>query len=393
MDLIRYMTNFLEDEKIQKKGLLRILLTVSLFIGISVVAISLDLDRRVVSFFYSADQGFYLDKTIPWIWFYRYGTVPGLLLTIGSLGAWFFCFTRTAYRPWHKYFLLIVLTSVIGAGVIVNAVLKNHWGRPRPDQTVQFGGKWEYRDITEPGTPGKGASFPCGHCSMGFLFTALFVFRRKAPVLAWTGLIFGLIYGGLVSITRIIQGAHYPLDTLWSLAVIVLTAMTLYYIVLKIPFGNQAFAPSFSSFQRKSLGAAIILAMILMALAFLTRRPYYSSYHHELNIPSTVSRIAVTLNDDPESVKTEYIKAGKAEMILYAQGFGFPNAKHYVDFSGRIQGTVLYINAVVRPKGYYSELNHRLEIFLPENLKGRIEITVQRPIQKDIVGRNSAGNS
>lgn len=43
-------------------------------------------------------------------------------------------------RPWG----FIILTFVLGPGLLVNGVLKEHWGRARPSDTVNFGGTAQF---------------------------------------------------------------------------------------------------------------------------------------------------------------------------------------------------------------------------------------------------------
>jgi lipid A 4'-phosphatase len=40
--------------------------------------------------------------------------------------------------------IFLALTLAIGPGLLVNAILKPHWGRPRPAEIVQFGGHEDY---------------------------------------------------------------------------------------------------------------------------------------------------------------------------------------------------------------------------------------------------------
>jgi membrane-associated PAP2 superfamily phosphatase len=89
-------------------------------------------------------------------------------------------------------FLLYSLTSIVGAGLIVNALLKEYTGRPRPREVVEFGGNWEYRAALELGIPGQGQSFPCGHCTMGFIFASGVMFWNYSPPVAIGSLALGI---------------------------------------------------------------------------------------------------------------------------------------------------------------------------------------------------------
>lgn len=199
------------------------------------IIIALDLDRRIAARFYDASRGWYLADKQPWLWLYRYGTIPGLLLSLTALSGWLRSFFTPRIKYLHRYFLVIVLTAILGPGVLVNGILKNYWSRPRPRQLVEFGGQWNFRHPYQPGIPGEGKSFPCGHCSMGFLFCSLMVFRRHNAWIAYTGGAVGLLLGGLLSAARMVQGGHFLSDTLWSMGILLMLPTALYFIVLKVP--------------------------------------------------------------------------------------------------------------------------------------------------------------
>ncbi|PWB64999.1 MAG: PAP2 family protein, partial [Deltaproteobacteria bacterium] len=40
--------------------------------------------------------------------------------------------------------IFLLLCVIIGPGLIINGILKDHWGRPRPRQIVEFAGRMEY---------------------------------------------------------------------------------------------------------------------------------------------------------------------------------------------------------------------------------------------------------
>ena len=110
-----------------------------------------------------------------------------------------------------------ILVMVLGPGLVVNAVFKDYYGRPRPKQTELYGGKMEFCPVWVPGESGKGKSFPCGHASVGFYFMAGYFFwwrsnRRLARI--WMGV--GLAAGGLIGLARMAVGAHWFSDVVWA---------------------------------------------------------------------------------------------------------------------------------------------------------------------------------
>jgi lipid A 4'-phosphatase len=66
-----------------------------------------------------------------------------------------------------------------------------------------------------------GKSFPCGHCLMAFYFMVPYLFfRNRKKRVAFCFLLFGLIYGLLVGIARMVAGAHFASDVVCSAGMI-----------------------------------------------------------------------------------------------------------------------------------------------------------------------------
>lgn len=121
------------------------------------------------------------------------------------------------YRKWRLPAWYLITTFVIGSGLIVHLVLKDHWGRPRPKQTIEFGGEVPYRAFYQPDFSNKGReykSFPCGHCSVGFYFFSFMVLGRRLnrKSLYYSGMIAAIIIGTAFGIARMGQGGHFFSD-------------------------------------------------------------------------------------------------------------------------------------------------------------------------------------
>ena len=160
---------------------------------------------------------------------YDYGIVPGqLLFAVGAVMLFLACFFKR-YKSWFSGALLLVLTLAIGSGLISHVLLKDHWGRPRPKQVIEFGGAQEFRPYYEPNIfaqPEPSKSFPCGHCTMGFYFfsLALVGYHYKKRWLLLGGVAIALGLGLALSWTRIVQGGHFFSDTLFAALIMWLTA-------------------------------------------------------------------------------------------------------------------------------------------------------------------------
>ena len=127
---------------------------------------------------------------------------------------------------------MIGLTLVVGAGLITNSVLKEYWGRPRPKQVVEFGGKLDYRPFWQPNleaTREPQKSFPSGHVAMGFFYLSLIIVGRhyKNRLLFGLGLFLTLFWGIGLMIARVAQGGHFLSDVIVSPIIMWLTVLIL----------------------------------------------------------------------------------------------------------------------------------------------------------------------
>ena len=368
--------NFEVQKKFMKRGIKNTLFLFSALVLMTIIIDYFSLDIKTASLFYQTYlQKWILDDFSPCEWLYRYGTIPGLIIILTLFALWISSFISTRFCSWRRDFLLCFLTIIIGGGIIANAVLKDNFGRPRPRQIKEFGGNWSYLPPLVPGIPGKGKSFPCGHCVMGFAPAAgLFLYYRSRKF-ALTSLGTGLIYGSLVSITRIGQGAHLLSDALWSLGIILLTGSILYYFVLKprLHYKNVTLKKP-SPLKLKLMSAVSVLGIVLMALIFLTRRPFYNDIKIPLEINKEINKIQILTNLEKADFFILDSKIEKSGIDIEVKGFGFPNAEVLFRVSRNKRNDVLYLNIFADQHGYFSEKNVEAKLLIPENLKENVKI-------------------
>lgn len=352
------------------------LLLVSLFvilIGITYLFEQWDGDRRITALFFDPPKTWTLVETQPWKWMYEYGTIPGLLFTVVSVVAVFLSWIKPQWVTWRRYLLVIALTSIIGGGVIVNGLLKDYWGRTRPRQIQEFGGRWDYLPVAQLGIPGKGKSFPCGHCTMAFVSVSMLFLYRKSKFWAWLGTLIGLIYGGLMSIARIGQGGHFPADAFWALGVILGTSILLYYFILKPPLAKASSTSKLTKPQAIGMGFGLVAAISVMVFLFLTRRPVFEDYKHGLSL-IRMERIQVNTNFDWDNIEIRSGEGKDGSIQTIVRGFGLPNAYNQVKIKRtRGEDQTFYLDYQVTSHGYFSELNYVVQITIPPHLVDHIE--------------------
>jgi len=181
-----------------------------------------------VSSFFSISGSWPLTNLFPWRQLYLLDRTPAIILVVSALFFAAYSYKNKELKSWRKAAVFLLLFLIIGPGLIVNAGLKDHWGRPRPREIIQFGGKKEFLQTWQKGVSGGGRSFPSGHSSAAFFMIApFFIYRRSKPSLARNWLVGGVLFGVLMSITRIVQGAHFLSDNLWAFSIIYLVGLWL----------------------------------------------------------------------------------------------------------------------------------------------------------------------
>jgi lipid A 4'-phosphatase len=208
------------------------LLALALLAGCTALFAVTGLDLALERHFYLKNVGWVVGDLAPWRFLYQYGALPAYLVAAAALVllvAGFFWARAYPYRKTAFFFLLLL---ALGPGLLVNAVFKDHWGRPRPCQIQLFGGDRPFRQVWQPGTVSDNRSFPSGHASAAFyLIAPYFVWRARARRRAMLALLGGVSYGLLMGFARMAQGGHFPSDILWALGVVYLVGLALYYLL------------------------------------------------------------------------------------------------------------------------------------------------------------------
>jgi lipid A 4'-phosphatase len=194
------------------------------------------IDILTSQLFYTPISGFFLknwlpfkllDRSILWL-------VWGIVFVVILGAVWLFLIERPLCRLDHKALCFLALSTALGPGLIVNTVLKNHWGRARPMQIETFGGTRHFTPAPLPAAEcATNCSFASGHAALGYAFVA-FAFLLPAGVLRRSGITAALLFGTLVGLARIAQGRHFVSDVVYAgLIVYGTTALLHWWIVEK----------------------------------------------------------------------------------------------------------------------------------------------------------------
>jgi len=378
------MTNFSKKYIIVSVEIILLLLltlTISFF----------DLDIKIQKLFYQPNLStsvWYQKENPFWQFGYHYGTLPAILLTFAALIGFILSWIKPKIKNYQRYFLLIISTLIIGPGLLVNAIFKDHWGRPRPRQVQEFGGRWEFKEMWQPGTPGKGKSFPCGHCSMGFFFITLYYcFKRKHKVLAYSSIVFSIALGTFIGFARISQGGHFLSDVFWSWGLTYLTATFLYYFIFKIPDeelksdAQETIITPIKSNQKKRILVvlAVVFSIAIMIFTFLFSKPFYRESEHKISAdkPFQIIKLYLDINHGDIFVHNDNFKH-PVQIKTTAQGFGFPEYKYQSNLSTQSVNDTLVANYIFNIKGIFNEIDVQTSIYIDSSSNVSLEKDIKK---------------
>jgi lipid A 4'-phosphatase len=115
------------------------------------------------------------------------------------------------YAPTGRAVLFVVATFAIGPALVVNLGLKDHAHRPRPSQTIEFGGAHEFRPWYRfDGGCAINCSFVSGEASQSFWMVAPAMLAP--PPLRAPAIGAALVFGAGASALRLAYGGHYLSD-------------------------------------------------------------------------------------------------------------------------------------------------------------------------------------
>lgn len=304
---------------------------------------------------------------------------------------------REKWRRLRLYGLFILLCVILGPGLVINVALKDHWGRPRPRQLVEFGGKLEYvQPLIPSGSHGK--SFPCGHCSVGYLYAAgWWLWRRKHLALRAAGLATGLVLGTLLGFGRMAAGAHFLSDAVWSALLAYGIAHALYYYVLRIPAREDVREVLYplieGSPRRKSLtiSAVVLLGLAIMAGGILAT-PLdvdLTARVRPANLPAKPEIVEVIVDTLDVDIRLVTEARGEIECAGAIHAFGLPTNEIAAGWKFE-ERPVPILRYQVAMQGLFTDIDGTAHISLPAE---KLEKIVVRVKQGDINVTDATGGT
>ena len=132
-----------------------------------------------------------------------------------------------SYRP----LVFIVLALGLGPGLLVNVVLKEHWGRARPVAVAEFGGDKTFSPaLVIADQCDHNCSFVSGDVAVGFGMLAFALVARRRRTL-WVSA--AMAFGVAVSAQRVMNGSHFLSDAVFAALFTIATVLICYRWVME----------------------------------------------------------------------------------------------------------------------------------------------------------------
>ncbi len=199
----------------------RLLVLVYSLIGIAAVTtgitlIGFNVDLFLAGLFYDPAAGGFIGRNSRYAAMLRDHGFVAVTTCIGIVAL-----AGMRFLPWRlpsvpgRTAIFLTLSLLLGPGLLVNGFLKEHWGRPRPVDVVQFGGANTYVDWWKPtGACERNCSFVSGEAA-----TAAWMFGPAMVVPPpWRGvaLAAAAVFTAVMSGLRMSVGAHFFTDVVFG---------------------------------------------------------------------------------------------------------------------------------------------------------------------------------
>lgn len=194
------------------------------------------IDLAVSGLFFSAGEGFAASQNPALKAFRKSSDTVLTVLVLGLVGRLVWMFAKQGSEAFmavrRTCYLLVALA--VGPGLVVNGILKSHWGRPRPVAVDMFGGDAPYQSVWRMSDwCQNNCSFVSGEASSSLWFVAALVlvparYRVAVGIPVVT-------YAVLLSANRIAFGGHFLSDVVLSWTISGLVFAALYRLMVSAP--------------------------------------------------------------------------------------------------------------------------------------------------------------
>lgn len=169
--------------------------------------------------------------------FLRYQGQASIIGFVACIAAALFVKFALPHRPLlipGRAIIFLAITLAIGPGLLVNGLLKPHWGRPRPVEVVEFGGTDKYVPWWNPdGACPSNCSFVSGETSMAAWLFAPAVLLPPPWRVAAIGA--AAIFTVAIGLMRMAFGGHFFTDVAFAALMTLLVIWLTHGLIFRWP--------------------------------------------------------------------------------------------------------------------------------------------------------------
>jgi lipid A 4'-phosphatase len=370
--------------KLPRDGFVELVVLLAAALAAALVFSGRDLDVAALRPFYGGDLADPWPRASEPLWRWLYASTPWITGSFAAFGgALLAAGMLRRNRRLRLHGMFIVLSILLGPGLLVNAVLKDHWGRARPREIVEFGGRMTYTPPLLPSDAG-GKSFPCGHCSVGFLYAAgWWLWRRTHPRWARVSLAGGLLSGFLLGLARMAAGGHFLSDVVWAGLIAFGAAHVVYYHILRIPHREDWLDPNAPVIPARKWERHVGTAGAVLAAAGLGTAVMlswcYADLTRVIEIPAGNRPVDLEITADRLDIEI-HVMGAPAERIECTgdiHGFGWPTDAIRAAWTSADQRSSA-VRYKVTERGRYVYLDALARISVPAEMMRKITVHTGR---------------
>jgi len=191
-------------------------------------------DLDIAGWFFNAEAGKFTAAFSPALIVMRHALnwIPWLLVippVIALVIKLIFPASRMLIAP--SIVIYLIGSFILGPGLLSNLILKENWGRPRPNQVEQFGGSADFQPWWRSSSEcPRNCSFVSGEASQAFWLVAPASLAppQVRPVALGAAVVYGATVGGL----RMVFGRHFFTDIVFSGVFTIAIVGFLYWLLI-----------------------------------------------------------------------------------------------------------------------------------------------------------------
>jgi lipid A 4'-phosphatase len=217
-----------DESDVERNVTARAMLRWALIVGAVALALFVcvpQIDLACAEFMYRGDHQFVgKDLTLIPLTRFAFNAFFYLTCTITVVGL---VMTARYARPWLDLsiakWLFVTLCLITGPLVVANIGLKDHWGRARPRDVIEFGGA---KAFTAPFPPSLQCDYNCSFVSgeASSIFIVFFAAALLSRANSRRFVAFGVVLGSLAGLMRMAQGGHFLSDVVFAGVLMAITA-------------------------------------------------------------------------------------------------------------------------------------------------------------------------